>query len=67
MEKTEVRQRIIEPTAANADEMGYALGKKIGEIGDKAVAQINALTSRFGVEAKIMIQLIDTKTGEPLT
>ena len=66
MEKKERRQRIIEPTANNAEQMGEELGKRIGAIGDAAVEQINALTTRFGVKAKIQVVLLDATTGQPL-
>ena len=66
MERKERRKRVIEPTAENAEQLGAELGKRIGAIGDAAVEQINALTERFGVKAKIQVVLINSTTGQPL-
>ena len=63
-QKKETRPIVI--TEENAVVVGEALGRKLGEIGDKTAAEVNALTERFGIIAKIQIVLLNKETGELL-
>ena len=67
LEIVKEKPRPIVITDENADELGFTLGKKLGQIGDRAITEINALTERFGIEARIQIVLIDKDTGKPIT
>jgi len=63
-QKKEPRPVVI--TDENAAVVGEALGRKLGQIGDKTAAEVNALTERFGIIAKIQIVLLNKETGELL-
>jgi hypothetical protein len=47
-----------------ADDIGFQLGKKTGEIGDKAIAEINKILEPYGLAAKFQVMYINKKTGE---
>lgn len=49
-----------------ADSIGFQLGERLGKICDKAAQEVNEITKIYGVTAKVVIQLIDEKTGKPL-
>ena len=49
------------------DSIGEALGKKIGAISDKAAEDVNQIMNIYGIKAKVVIQLLDEKTGNPIT
>jgi hypothetical protein len=49
------------------ESIGEALGKKIGTITDKAAEDVNAIMNIYGIRAKVVIQLLDEKTGNPIT
>lgn len=51
----------------DAERIGFELGKKAGEIGDKAAVEINKLTNIYGIKAKVAIQFYKEKTGELIT
>ena len=53
-------------TKEDAEQIGFELGKKIGEITDKAAEDINNLTKTHGVKVKVAIQFYDSITGEPI-
>lgn len=46
------------------DQIGYEIGKRIGEICDAAAVQVNKITEIYGVKAKIVVQLVNSETGE---
>ncbi len=49
------------------DSIGFELGKRIGAITDKAAADVNEIMNIYGIKAKVVIQLLDEKTGNPIT
>jgi hypothetical protein len=64
------RQRKVELAALapeQVEQIGFQLGKKAGEIADKAAEEINKITQIYGLKAKIAIQWIDAKTGKPVS
>jgi hypothetical protein len=50
-----------------ATEIGTELGKKLGALGDATSEKANKITEAYGIKTRVLIQLIDAKTGEPLT
>lgn len=62
--KKEVNVENLSPEEAT--KIGMELGKKLGELGDATSLKANKLTEIYGFKTKVLIQLIDPKTGEPL-
>lgn len=52
--------------AEQVEVLGEQLGKKLGDIGDAAAAEMNKIASIYGLKAKVLIQLFDASTGEIL-
>lgn len=64
------RQRKVDVEALSptqAESIGQALGKKIGEITDKAAEDINQLAGIYGLKAKVAIQFFNASTGEQVS
>lgn len=48
------------------DQIGFELGKKLGQIGDEAAAKMNEILKIYGLSAKVAVQLSD-KDGNVLS
>lgn len=49
------------------DAIGEALGKKVAVITEKAAQDVNEFMNIYGIKAKVVIQLVDIKTGNPIS
>lgn len=66
---TEIAQEVdIESLSQEeANQLGQELGLVIGQVGDKAALELNEMLAKYGLKAKIAVQILDKKTDKPFS